>query len=69
VNEQLPSDQIAEIRAAVADYMWSEGCDCCRGKKHDEHKARLAKLLNVEPYDDHSGFDFYQYSPASKKAK
>ena len=52
----------AELRNAVADYMRSEGCSCCENTEaHAEHKARLAKLLNVPKYDDGSGFDFLRY--------
>lgn len=47
-----------EVRQALADYIYSEGCDCCRGPEHDEHGARLAKLLRVQQYADSSGFDW-----------
>lgn len=51
--------ELGEIRRAVADYMWSEGCSCCRDTEaHDENKATLAKLLKVPKYDDGSGYDF-----------
>lgn len=50
------------IRTAVADYMRSEGCSCCRGKDHDKHATKLAMLLKVDPYDDASGWDFNKYS-------
>lgn len=52
---------LAVVRQAVADYMYSEGCSCCRGKSHDEDAARLAKLLKVKKYSDGSGYDFYRY--------
>lgn len=50
-----------KLRGAVADYMWSEGCDCCRGNDHAEHAETLAKLLGVPPYPDGSGYDFTKY--------
>lgn len=51
-----------EIRRALADYMWAEGCSCCRNmEKHAEASARLAKLLNVPAYPDGSGHDFSKY--------
>lgn len=50
------------LRQAVADYMQSEGCSCCRGSNHAEHKAVLAKLLNVPKYSDRSGYDFDKFS-------
>jgi len=50
---------IAAIRTAVADYMRSEGCSCCRNiEAHREHEATLAKLLRVPKYSDGSGYDF-----------
>ena len=51
----------ALLRAAVAQYMSSEGCSCCEGPDHDEHKAVLAKLLHVPPYGDGSGYNFGKY--------
>lgn len=41
-----------ELRRAVADYMYSEGCDCCRGDDHEDHAAVIAKLLGVPMYSD-----------------
>lgn len=53
---------LAEIRRAVADYMRSEGCSCCRDTEaHEKHAAVLGKLLRVKKYDDGSGYDFSQY--------
>lgn len=52
---------IAEIRKAVANYMYSEGCGCCESPNHDEHKAALGKLLKVKKYKDRSGYDFNNY--------
>ncbi len=50
------------IRQAVADYMYSEGCSCCRNiDEHEENSKRLGKLLEVEPYSDGSGYDFFKY--------
>jgi hypothetical protein len=56
------TEELKEIRAALADYMASEGCGCC--ERTDEHKAaeaRLAKLLKVPAYKDKSGFDFGKF--------
>ncbi len=51
-----------EVREAIANYMSSEGCSCCRDDEgHDEHKTKLAGMLDVERYSDNSGWDFYQY--------
>lgn len=50
------------VRQAVADYMRSEGCSCCRDTDaHEKHAAELAKLLRVDAYSDDSGFDFAKY--------
>jgi len=50
-----------ELRQAFADYVFSEGCSCCRGEDHDKHLRRLAKLLKVPNYPDNSGPDFYRF--------
>lgn len=56
------SRKLPEIRRALADYMYAEGCSCCRNvKEHAEAQERLAKLLEVPPYADGSGYDFYQF--------
>lgn len=57
----------AALRRAVADYMASEGCSCCRNvEAHQEHKARLGKLLRVQKYADGSGYDFGRYETPRK---
>ena len=38
--------QIVKIRKAIANYMYSEGCDCCEGSSHDSEKDILAKMEN-----------------------
>lgn len=54
--------KIAEIRRAIADYMRSEGCSCCRNiQAHRQHEARIAELLGVPKYDDGSGYDFPRF--------
>jgi hypothetical protein len=53
---------ISEIRTAIADYMESEGCSCCRDNDaHKEHKERLGKMLQVKKYSDRSGYNFSIY--------
>lgn len=52
---------LVELRAAVANYVESEGCSCCEGADHEKHKTTLAKLLGVRKYKDGSGFNFYHY--------
>lgn len=49
---------LSEIRQAVADYMWSEGCGCCGSDNHDENGERLAVLLGVKKYEGGSGYDW-----------
>lgn len=54
--------QFKAVRQAVADYMGSEGCDCCSNiEKHREHKAKLASLLNVPKWKDGSGYCFKKF--------
>ena len=53
---------LAEVRKAVATYIGSEGCECCEGGDHCEHKAKLGKLLKVRKYKDLSGYDFKSYA-------
>ena len=56
------TSHIRNLRRAVADYMCSEGCGCCRDNEaHKEHKARIAKLLRVPRYKDRSGFNFPRF--------
>jgi hypothetical protein len=53
---------IKSIRTAVADYMRSEGCSCCRDTEaHFKHGEALGKLLRVKKYPDGSGYDFKKY--------
>jgi len=54
--------KLAAIRTALADYMRSEGCSCCRNiPKHEDAARRLAGLLGVPMYEDASGYDFHQF--------
>ncbi len=65
----MKREELKAIREAVADYIYSEGCDCCRGSDHTEDEEVLAKLLKVKKYEDGSGYDFYRYSPKRNKGK
>lgn len=61
------ADLLKEIRHAVADYMASEGCDCCRNiDKHDAAEKRIAKLLKVPMYSDKSGYNFSKFATKDK---
>ncbi len=51
----------ANIRKAIADYMYSEGCACCEGKDHKDHAEKIAKLLDVQKYEDGSDYNFSQF--------
>ncbi len=54
------------ILCAISDYMYSEGCSCCRDiEKHEINTKRIAELLNVSPYSDNSGYDFSPYRTTS----
>jgi hypothetical protein len=62
MSSTKPQSHIKELRRALADYMASEGCECCEnGPAHTEAKERLAKLLRVPKYKDGSGFDFEKF--------
>jgi hypothetical protein len=55
-------EKIRKIREAVANYMYSEGCQCCENvEAHRRHTKQLAELLGVPLYDDGSGYDFDKY--------
>ncbi len=59
---------LEEIREAIAEYMYSEGCSCCQDiDAHNENKERLARLLNVPAYDDGSGYDFSKFRTATNE--
>lgn len=65
----MSAQQIVTVRRAVADYMQSEGCGCCRDvDAHREHTARLAALLEVPMYADKSGYDFARYRSIKEPA-
>ena len=58
----MKRETMIQIRQAVANYMASEGCDCCRNRyEHDAAKAVLAKLLRVPKCKDGSGYDFGKF--------
>jgi len=57
-----------KIRNILADYIRSEGCDCCSNTdKHKEDKEKLAKLLNIPAYYDNSGYNFSKFESKVKK--
>ena len=56
------------IRRIIADYMQSEGCDCCRNiDEHNKNKALLAKILDVPKYKDGSGYNFNMFATKPTK--
>lgn len=58
---KIKTINLTKIREAVANYLQSEGCSCCRGIDHDKHLAEIAKLLEVPMYKDGSGYNFNIY--------
>lgn len=59
---------LAQIRRAVADYMESEGCSCCRDTDgHKVHTTALAKLLKVPQHPQEKGY--YDFTPFRTSAK
>ena len=68
--EEKEENNLSKIRTAVANYMASEGCSCCRDiDAHKAHEKILAELLDVELYDDGSGYDFYKYQNTYHSSK
>ena len=50
------------LRRMVADLIASSGCGCCRDYEGwNRAEMKLALMLDVEKYDDDSGYDFYRY--------
>ena len=61
--KRIQRSKLQELRNAVADYIRTEGCSCCRDTDaHDLAKERLGKLLRVPPYKDGSGRDFNKFA-------
>ena len=61
MNKELKAFK-KKMREALANYLRSEGCSCCRDViSHPEHMKVLGKLLNVPMYKDKSGYDFGRY--------
>ena len=59
---KMEQDKLDQIRNAFGDYYASEGCSCCRDTDaHEEAQKRLGELLEVEPYEDGSGHNFWKY--------
>jgi len=64
VNKKLRK-KLNLIRAAFADYAWSEGCSCCQNpEQHDIAADKLGELLDFTRYEDGSGWDFYKFRTA-----
>lgn len=56
------------IRAALADYIATEGCSCCEDTEgHERALKRLAELLNIPTYPDGSGYDTSKFRSAEYK--
>lgn len=56
------SDFISQVRTAFADYVKTEGCGCCEdGEGHNAAMEKIAPLLEIEKYEDGSGYDTYKY--------
>lgn len=60
-KRRMATVPLAVIRRAVAECVCSEGCGCCAGSRHQEHKDALARLLRVRRFEDGSGYDFWRY--------
>ena len=59
---KMEQERLDAIRNAFADFYASEGCGCCGDREaHDIAQKRLGELLQVEPYEDGSGHNFWIY--------
>lgn len=59
---QYLRSKIKKLKTAIANYMSSEGCSCCRDiGAHKKHTEELGKLLGIEKYNDGSGYNFLKY--------
>lgn len=58
---------LKEIRRLISDYMYSEGCSCCRSSDHEGHKELVARALHVPQFKDKSGWNFYKFRTARKR--
>lgn len=58
----METKELKQLREAIANYMYSEGCSCCRDiSDHEKHTEVLAKILKVPMYEDKSGYDFSKF--------
>jgi hypothetical protein len=57
--------ELQQLRTAVANYIYSEGCGCCEDyPTHAKWRGELAWLLNVPKWENKSGTykdDFGRY--------
>lgn len=51
----------AALRAAFAEYYYTEGCGCCQHDEHPAAREAIGALLKVKKHADRSGYDFYRY--------
>jgi hypothetical protein len=61
-KSNVHEEKLKAIRVAVANYVASEGCTCCQNiEEHEKAANQLGELLEFTPYDDGSGYDFYEF--------
>ena len=59
--QSLLTETTKRVREEVAKLYCASGCSCCRDDKAWEEAGKeLARLLNIPPYEDGSGFNFYK---------
>lgn len=47
-----------KLRTHFANYVYSEGCSCCRNDEpHNDAMAEICKILSIPQYDDESGYN------------
>lgn len=63
----MTKKELDQLRDAIADYMASEGCGCCRNHDaHDANRKRIGELLKIRA-DKEGWHDFSKFGTASRR--
>ena len=62
--------KLAQVKVHAVGIWCAKGCTCCEDTPAMElHETELAKLLDIAPYDDGSGYDYYSVRDQLKEQK
>lgn len=57
---QFIEERTALLEEALVDYLYSEGCSCCRHTEaHDAAMDVIAPIMGWSRYEDDSGWDWH----------